>query len=110
MFGSVLFIFPLWIGGFLQGLQWANWATGTSYAEFHNNISEWTFLQSIGDMHYWWMMRSIGGVIIASANLLFIYNMFNTILLKPIPIETRSKNEELEMGKPALAEKGSMQP
>ena len=41
--GGMIFFVSLWIGGFLQGLTWANWVNGSSYAEFHNNISEISF-------------------------------------------------------------------
>jgi len=101
LFGSIFFILSLWVGGFLQGLTWANWATGTSYATFHNNLSTVSFLQTIADMHYWWLMRSVGGTIILFANFIFVFNIFNTILLKPRQITDIKKNEPVEMGKPA---------
>jgi cytochrome c oxidase cbb3-type subunit 1 len=83
LFGSLFFMLSLWVGGFLQGLQWASWATGTSYAEFHNNLSALPFLETVGDMYYWWLMRSLGGIIILIGNLLFVVNIYNTIVLKP---------------------------
>lgn len=83
LFGSVPFILSLWIGGFLQGMMWANWANGTNYAEFHNNLTIFPFLQTISEMRPWWILRSIGGGIILFANILFVVNIFNTILLKP---------------------------
>jgi cytochrome c oxidase cbb3-type subunit I len=83
LFGSVFFIFALWCGGFLQGLQWANWANGDSYAQFHNNLSQLPFLQTIADVYIWWVFRAIGGLIILLANILFAVNIFNTIMLKP---------------------------
>jgi cytochrome c oxidase cbb3-type subunit 1 len=93
LFGSIFFILSLWIGGFLQGLQWANWATGTSYAEFHNNLSQNSFLATIATMHPWWVMRSTGGAIILFANLLFVFNLFNTIVLKPASATLNSRRE-----------------
>lgn len=83
LFGSVPFILSLWVCGFIQGLLWASWATGTSYAEFHNNLSMLPFLQTIAEMHYWWIMRSVGGTIVLFANILFVINIFNTVLLSP---------------------------
>lgn len=83
LFGSLLFILPLWIGGFLQGLMWANWANGSTYAEFHSNLSQMSFVDTIAAMRPWWIMRAIGGVVILFGNILFVINMFNTILLKP---------------------------
>lgn len=82
LIGGMLFFVSLWVGGFLQGLAWANWATGSSYAEFHNNLSEVPFLQTVADMWYWWLFRAIGGVMILVGNILFAANIFNTIILK----------------------------
>ncbi len=83
LWGSLLFLFSLWVGGFLQGLMWANWADGSSYAEFHDNLTRLPFLQTVADMHYWWVLRAIGGVVILFANILFAVNIYNTIVLKP---------------------------
>jgi cytochrome c oxidase cbb3-type subunit I len=82
LLGSIPFLMALWIGGFLQGLQWSTWADGTTYAEFHNNLTRLPFLQTIADMYVWWVLRGIGGMIILFANLLFAVNIFNTIVLK----------------------------
>lgn len=83
LFGSIPFILSLWIGGFWQGMLWSVWANGSSYAEFHENFTMLSFLDTIADMHFWWVLRAIGGAIILFGNLLFIVNMFNTILLSP---------------------------
>lgn len=83
LWGSIPFIFSLWIGGFLQGMMWATWADGTNYAEFHSNLVNLTFLDTNAEMRPWWILRGIGGAIILAGNLLFAINMFNTILLKP---------------------------
>jgi cytochrome c oxidase cbb3-type subunit I len=82
---------PLWIGGFLQGLMWANWANGSTYAEFHSNLVQMPFLDTVAATQPWWIMRGIGGVIILFGNLLFVMNMFNTILLKPRTTVVESK-------------------
>jgi cytochrome c oxidase cbb3-type subunit 1 len=81
LFGSVFFILPLWIGGFLQGMMWADWANGSSYAEFHNNLALRPFIETVAEMRNWWMMRSIGGTIIFIGNILFGINVYNTIIL-----------------------------
>ncbi len=82
LWGSLLFILPLWIGGFLQGLVWANWADGSSYAEFHDNLTRLSFLQTIADMRDWWILRGLGGIIILCGSMIFAVNIFNTILLR----------------------------
>lgn len=83
LWGSLLFLLSLWIGGFLQGLEWANWAEGSSYAEFHDNLTLLPFLQTVANMRTWWIMRAVGGTIILFGNMLFVVNIFNTVLLKP---------------------------
>lgn len=82
LWGSLFFLFSLWVGGFLQGLMWANWANGSSFAEFHDNLTRLPFLQTVADMRMWWILRSIGGIIIFFGNLLFVVNVYNTIILK----------------------------
>jgi len=93
LLGSVPFLLALWVGGFWQGMLWATWANGTSYAEFHNNLTLLPFLDTIADMRPFWMMRGIGGLIILSANILFVINIFNTIIL-PVREEDKLQNEE----------------
>lgn len=89
LIGSVPFLLALWVGGFWQGVLWATWANGTSYAEFHNNLTLFSFLDTITQMHYFWVLRAIGGVLILFANILFAINIFNTVVLKPLPEEKR---------------------
>lgn len=83
MIGSFFFIIPLWIGGFIQGLQWANWANGHTYADYVQNISQLPFIETVALMRPWWLMRTIGGVLVTVAAMLFVVNMFNTIILQP---------------------------
>ncbi|MBS4164226.1 Cbb3-type cytochrome c oxidase subunit CcoN1 [Candidatus Protochlamydia amoebophila] len=88
LWGSLLFLFSLWLGGFLQGLMWANWAEGSSYAEFHDNLTRIPFIQTMADMRDWWILRGLGGIIILIGNILFAINIFNTIVLEK-PREVR---------------------
>ena len=90
MLGSVPFLFALWVGGFFQGLEWATWADGYTYEQFHNNLTILPFLQTVADMRPWWILRGIGGVIILFANILFVVNIYNTIVLK-LPAEERGE-------------------
>lgn len=83
LIGSMVFFVSLFVGGFFQGLTWANWANGSTYAEYHRNLSEVPFLQTIADMWHWWHIRAIGGVLILAGNILFLVNIFNTAVLKP---------------------------
>jgi cytochrome c oxidase cbb3-type subunit 1 len=95
LLGSVPFIASLWIGGFLQGLQWSQWSEGYTYAEMHNNLTLLPFLQTVADMRPWWIMRGMGGVIILAGNILFVVNIYNTILLSPVKKEEKIDNRNL---------------
>lgn len=81
LWGSIPFIFALWVGGFLQGLMWSTWADGTNYSQFHSNLVNLSFLDTVAEMRLWWILRGIGGLIILFANILFVVNIFNTIIL-----------------------------
>lgn len=84
LWGSIPFMLSLWIGGFIQGLLWTSWAEGTTYAEFHNHLVNLTFLDTVAEMYIWWLIRGIGGLIVLVGNMLFVLNIFNTILLQPV--------------------------
>ncbi len=90
LFGSVPFILSLWLGGYLQGLMWASWATGVTYAQFQENLSLLPFLQTVAEMRPWWMLRSLGGIIVFFANILFVVNIFNTWILSPKKKEVKA--------------------
>ncbi len=83
MFGAIPFMMALWVGGFYQGWLWSQWANGDTYAEFHNNLTQLPFLETVAQMQPFWMLRAIGGLIILIANILFVVNIYNTIMLKP---------------------------
>lgn len=83
LLGAMMMFLSLHIGGFLQGLQWASWADGSTYAEYHSNLASLPFLQTVSDMRIWWSIRALSGLVILSGNLLFLINVFNTIMLEP---------------------------
>jgi cytochrome c oxidase cbb3-type subunit 1 len=87
LWGALLFILPLWIGGFLQGMMWADWAEGSTYAVFHHNLTLRPFLDTVADMRTWWTLRSWGGLVVLFGNVLFAVNVFNTIMLPEIEPE-----------------------
>lgn len=89
MIGTLPFIASLWVGGFFQGMLWAQWADGSTYAEYHRAFTQMTFLDTISATYPWWVMRAVGGLIVLIANILFVVNMYNTIVLHP-----RVKKEE----------------
>ncbi len=81
MLGIFPFMLGLMIGGYFQGLEWADWANGSTYAQYQTNLAYVPFLQTVAGMWNWWLLRAIGGVIIWISNLLFILNIVNTLFL-----------------------------
>ena len=84
LIGALLFFISLFVGGFFQGLSWASWAQGSTYEEFHRNLTQNPFIQIIGQMWSWWLVRALGGVLIFLGNLIFAFNIFNTLILDPV--------------------------
>lgn len=82
LLGSILMFVSLWVGGFKQGLQWANWGTGDTYAQFQENISRLPFLTTIEVMWWWWFARTISGIVIFIGAGMFVLNVMNTVILK----------------------------
>lgn len=93
LLGSVVMFVALWVGGFNQGLMWANWGTGNSYAQFHENLSRFPFLATIETMWWWWFARMAGGVLIFIGCLIFVFNMMNTVIL-PARNSTQERRRE----------------
>ncbi len=83
VWGIFPFIFTLSIAGFWQGMMWSTWAEGSTYAEYHRHLAELPFLETVSRMHLSWIFRAVGGLIILLGNILFVLNMYNTILLEP---------------------------
>jgi cytochrome c oxidase cbb3-type subunit 1 len=79
--GAVIFFLSLMIGGFFQGVQWSEWAQGTSYAAFQQHLANLPFLQTIADMRPWWALRALGGALLFLGACVFAVNIFNTIIL-----------------------------
>ena len=61
------------------------WADGANYAEFHNNLTAMPFSETIVEYCVLVDIERHWRDIIFFANILFAVNMFNTIILKPMP-------------------------
>lgn len=83
LLGSMLMFSSLMVGGFFQGLEWATWTEGSTYAHFQRQLALLPFIDTVAHMKPWWMARSLSGVILLLANSLFAVNIFNTIILNP---------------------------
>ena len=62
--GGLSFFVSLWIGGFLQGLQW--------------NDTSIPFIDTVKFMSPFWMVRLVGGTLMFAGILLFFWNMLAT--------------------------------
>lgn len=63
--GGLTYYVSLWIGGFLQGLQW-------------NDVSI-PFIDTVVSMRPYWMARSFGGALIVLGACFFLFNIIRTI-------------------------------
>jgi len=82
-YGAIFFFMSLFVGGYLQGLQWNSWGTGATYAVMQRTLAHLPFVQTVADMHIWWVVRALAGTMILIGNILFLINLYNTIILKP---------------------------
>ncbi|MDA8773819.1 cbb3-type cytochrome c oxidase subunit I [Chlamydiia bacterium] len=79
IYGILIYVFSLSIGGYLQGMQWARWAKGQTYVDYQSELSKLSFLDTLGDVRIWWMLRALGGAIFLLGAILFIFSMVSTI-------------------------------
>lgn len=64
LIGGLTFFVSLWVGGFMQGLQW--------------NDAAIPFVDTVVSMKPFWAARSVGGVLAFLGMILFVYNMAKT--------------------------------
>ncbi|MCB1213331.1 MAG: cbb3-type cytochrome c oxidase subunit I [Chlamydiia bacterium] len=81
LLGGLLMFTSLFIGGFMQGLEWSNWATGGSYFQFQLNLAKLPFIETVAQQVHVWKLRSLSGILIATATILFATNLVNTLLI-----------------------------
>jgi cytochrome c oxidase cbb3-type subunit 1 len=67
--GGIVFFAGLWIGGFMQGLQWNNW-----------NIP---FIDTVKFMQPFWMFRLFAGVFVYTGIFLIFFNVVRTFTGAP---------------------------
>lgn len=89
--GAALMFLSLHIGGFIQGLQWASWADGESYRIFQSNLNNLSFVQTVANIQFYWILRALSGVVILFGNLIFVWNVFSTVLGPSIFLPVKEK-------------------
>ncbi len=65
LWGGLLYYVSLWIGGFIQGLQW--------------NDTTIPFVDTVVSMQPYWIARVVAGHIIYTGVILFLFNMVRTL-------------------------------
>ncbi|MDF1563648.1 MAG: cbb3-type cytochrome c oxidase subunit I [Deltaproteobacteria bacterium] len=63
--GGLIYYVSLWVGGFIQGLQW--------------NDTAIPFIDTVKSMRPYWIARSFSGLLILTAVGLFLYNIVRTL-------------------------------
>ena len=62
--GFILFSTALWIGGFMQGIEWTDPSI--------------PFIQTVRDVEPYWHARAMGGMLMLTGMYLFAFNMYKT--------------------------------
>ncbi len=69
--GILLYITAMWISGIMQGLMWR------AFDEFGN--LQYSFVETVVEMHPFYVMRALGGLVFVGGMLVMVYNCFMTI-------------------------------
>jgi cytochrome c oxidase cbb3-type subunit 1 len=71
--GFILFSTALWIGGFMQGIEWTDPTI--------------PFIKTVTDVEPFWHARAVGGMMMLTGMVLFAFNMYKTATV-PAPALT----------------------
>jgi cytochrome c oxidase cbb3-type subunit 1 len=69
--GTAIYITAMWIAGIMQGLMWR------AYDDY-GNLS-YTFVESVAQMHPYYVMRAFGGFVFFCGAVLMLFNVIRTI-------------------------------
>lgn len=69
--GIVIYICAMWVSGIMQGLMWR------TYDEYGNLV--YTFAESVSAMHPYYVLRTLGGVLVLTGAIVMLYNTVMTI-------------------------------
>ncbi|MBF0140843.1 MAG: cytochrome-c oxidase, cbb3-type subunit I [Magnetococcales bacterium] len=80
--GIVIYIVSMWISGIMQGLMWRAY-------DHYGNLT-YSFAETVGAMHPYYVFRAVGGIIFLLGALLMAFNVAKTIGNKgePSPLRT----------------------
>jgi cytochrome c oxidase cbb3-type subunit 1 len=69
--GTIIYICAMWVSGIMQALMWR--ATD----DYGNLV--YTFAESVSAMHPYYVLRSIGGLLVLLGSVLMLYNIVMTV-------------------------------
>ena len=69
--GIVLYICAMWISGIMQGLMWR------TYDDL--GFLNYSFVETVVEMHVFYIVRALGGVLYLAGALIMCYNFYRTI-------------------------------
>ena len=70
-FGIVLHITSMWVAGIMQGLMWR------TYDE--RGFLQYSFAETVDEMHIYYVIRALAGIIYLGSALIMVYNIRKTI-------------------------------
>jgi len=71
--GTAIYITSMWVAGIMQGLMWR------AYDDY-GNLS-YTFVESVAQMHPYYIMRAMGGFIFFTGAVVMLINVLATIYI-----------------------------
>jgi len=69
--GAVVYITAMWVSGIMQGLMWRE------YTEY--GTLAYTFAETVAEMHVYYAMRAVGGMIYWGGAVVMLFNVIMTI-------------------------------
>lgn len=69
--GTAIYITAMWVAGIMQGLMWR------AYDDY-GNLS-YTFVESVAEMHPYYVMRAFGGFVFFCGAVVMLFNVIRTI-------------------------------
>jgi cytochrome c oxidase cbb3-type subunit 1 len=69
--GIVLYISAMWVSGIMQGLMWR------AYTKL--GFLEYSFVETVAEMHIFYVIRALGGALFLTGALLMAFNLWRTV-------------------------------
>ena len=69
--GIVLYICAMWVSGIMQGLMWKSYDS--------MGFLEYSFVETVKEMHIFYALRALGGLLYLTGALIMVYNFIKTV-------------------------------